>query len=113
MLCKFSEQDGGIRCECCNYFVRGLPITIKRNCSNACSGDYPTLLEMGTNFVKALVDHAKDGFRVASDEEVANRLQICEGCEFYDGQQDRCRSCGCNSSLKARMNSGSCPKGKW
>lgn len=41
------------------------------------------------------------------------RIEICKKCEYYESWTSRCKSCGCFMFLKARIDSASCPEGKW
>lgn len=46
-------------------------------------------------------------------EEVERRLDICRGCRFFNAVKTGCRKCGCISTFKNRLNTESCPIGKW
>ena len=39
------------------------------------------------------------------------RLNICKGCDQWDGTT--CRQCGCFTALKVRLPKEACPMGKW
>ncbi len=41
------------------------------------------------------------------------RINICQGCEWHRPALNRCGSCGCFLSLKARIPWLDCPEGKW
>lgn len=60
-----------------------------------------SVLQMGMNFVKALVTFAKDGFKRTSKKEFIERCICCDSC----GGGGSCPYCGCLINLKARMNS--------
>jgi hypothetical protein len=53
----------------------------------------------------------------ATDEQVAERFAICQGCEFLSG--GACSKCGCTVVRQAKFISKlswaaeSCPVGKW
>jgi hypothetical protein len=53
----------------------------------------------------------------ASEEEVARRFAICQGCEFFDGKA--CTKCGCpvvrekQFVSKLSWANERCPAGKW
>jgi len=69
------------------------------------------------NFLSSAARHVAAGMPMASEEEVARRFSICEGCEHYDGQA--CRQCGCPAVRQRKFVSKlswageSCPVGKW
>lgn len=77
----------------------------------------PTFLQKAKNFAAAAVQHVAAGAPMASDEEVARRFSICQGCEFYDGKA--CMKCGCPIVRESKFISKlswadqSCPVGKW
>lgn len=76
-----------------------------------------SLLQKAKNFAASTAKHVAAGMPQASDEEVARRFAICEGCEFYDGKA--CRKCGCPVVREKRFLSKlswaneKCPVGKW
>lgn len=77
----------------------------------------PSLLTKAANFAAAAAKHVAAGAPMASDEEVARRFAICQGCEFYDGKA--CSKCGCPVNReraylsKLSWADQSCPVGKW
>lgn len=78
---------------------------------------YPSLIQQAKNLAKFTSDVVKDSATSNSihvDDTVYNqRLDICRQCEYYDVEQNRCKSCGCWLKYKARYGSGMCPIGKW
>lgn len=58
---------------------------------------------------KAMYDIAA-GEKVDAEEK-ARRLEVCGGCEHYNGS--RCELCGCFMAWKAKLTSSDCPIGKW
>ena len=81
-----------------------------------CGGAYPKLGTMAYNFAKAITDEAKSivsGDDPINQEEIFNRISICNSCEFFIKEDGRCVKCGCFIKLKARMRSQNCPIGKW
>jgi hypothetical protein len=76
-----------------------------------------TLLQKVKNFAASAARHIAAGAPQASEEEVARRFAICEGCEHYDGKA--CRKCGCPVVREKKFLSKlswaneSCPVGKW
>lgn len=73
--------------------------------------EYPTMGAMAVSAVKAFGHFVAGG--LSSHEEQSRRLSICEGCEHFDHDQNRCRVCGCFANLKARIEREHCPIGKW
>lgn len=62
-------------------------------------------------FLRALIAHARDGFRTLPVERSEARLVVCRACpEFNAGA---CKLCGCNMALKATWADQECPLKKW
>ena len=59
------------------------------------------------NFAKAVVEHAKDGFKKVSTQQYRQRMTICTTCPDYL-PSDRCRLCGCHMPTKAGWKSSRC-----
>jgi hypothetical protein len=74
---------------------------------------YPPLIEQATSVITAAASFVASGFRLVNEAEVERRLTMCHGCDQFDTEQVRCRSCGCFANLKARAESEHCPIGKW
>lgn len=76
-----------------------------------------TLLQKAKNFAAASAKHLAAGAPMATDDEVARRFAICQGCEHFDGKA--CRQCGCPVVRERKYLSklswadSSCPVGKW
>jgi cytochrome c553 len=76
-----------------------------------------SLLKKAANFAASAAAHVAAGMPQASEDEVARRFAICEGCEHFDGQA--CRQCGCPVVREKKFLSKlswageSCPVGKW
>lgn len=49
---------------------------------------------------------------ILSDEETNQRLNICYSCPAYAGNH-KCKNCGCNLKLKAKIKLFHCPVNKW
>lgn len=79
--------------------------------------DASRFTEQAWRFITALTRHAADGMRKCSEEEVNERLAICQDCSSFDG--DRCKECGCQCNErrlflnKLAWRSEVCPLGKW
>jgi hypothetical protein len=69
------------------------------------------------NFAASAAKHLAAGMPRATDEQVAQRFAICQGCEFLSGGS--CSKCGCpvvrqaNFISKLSWAGESCPVGKW
>jgi ADP-heptose:LPS heptosyltransferase len=73
----------------------------------------PGLIAQGVGFAVQAAKVAANGFEVASKEEQARRLAICQGCEHFRHSDGRCSKCGCGISGKAEWQAAECPIGKW
>ncbi len=84
----------------------------------SCGDESPGFVEKASHFASAMVDWAKSGFAVASEEVLQQRLDICQACQHWRGTRGgtlltgRCNKCGC-SGLKLGLASEACPIGKW
>lgn len=74
---------------------------------------YPHLLTQAGTVVKAAMGFALDGFHRVDEQEHDRRLSICQACEHFDAEQNRCRRCGCYLAVKPWLQRESCPDGKW
>ena len=73
---------------------------------------YPKKREMLRNIALSAAQAASDP-RPAPRSLKEKRLQVCNLCEWFDGQQLRCKACGCYLVAKAAIRGSKCPKGKW
>lgn len=78
----------------------------------------PSLIQKAANLGKAVINHARDGFRKCSPTEYVARLDICKQCDRLVKDETKettgmCIECGCPVSAKARWASEACPIGKW
>ena len=69
----------------------------------------PTLLQMASDFAKAMLRWGKSGLACVSKEEYVRRRSICSECT--DGW--RCPHCGCMLWAKVALATEKCPQGKW
>ena len=53
----------------------------------------------------------KSGFHIANEEIQQKRQNVCDSCEFYINR--RCGKCGCFMDIKIKLQTSSCPEGKW
>jgi hypothetical protein len=76
-----------------------------------------SLLTKAKNFAASAAKHVAAGAPQATDEQVAERFAICQGCEHFDGKA--CRQCGCPVVREKKFLSKlswaneKCPVGKW
>jgi hypothetical protein len=69
------------------------------------------------NFAASAAKHLAAGMPQATEEQVAERFAICQGCEHFDGKA--CGKCGCPVVREKKFLSKlswageSCPVGKW
>jgi len=63
-----------------------------------------------TKFGKSMLKWAKQGFPVVDKATLDKRLEICNGCEYWNGLG--CKKCNCTAA-KLGLATESCPIGKW
>ena len=79
--------------------------------------ELPPLAQRVANFAASTAKHLAAGMPRCTDEQIAERFAICQGCEFLVNQA--CSKCGCPVVREARFVSKlswaneSCPVGKW
>jgi hypothetical protein len=77
----------------------------------------PPFLKKAANFAASAAKHVAAGMPQATDEQVAARFAICQGCEHFDGSA--CKQCGCPIVRQKKFLSklswadSECPVGKW
>lgn len=82
-----------------------------------CAEPLPPLLIRGWNFARAMTRWAGSGFEMRTQEEINERLVICQACPHL--VNDHCNLCGCacvekNQAMnKLALKTESCPIGKW
>lgn len=77
----------------------------------------PPLSTKVKTFSKSIYKWAKAGFLKTSKKQLAQRTEICRGCEFWDKKAwngtGKCTKCGCSTWAKLRIKTEKCPIGKW
>jgi len=79
--------------------------------------ELPPLAQRVANFAASAAKHVAAGMPRCTEEQIAERFAICQGCEFLLNQA--CSKCGCPVVREARFVSKlswaneSCPVGKW
>lgn len=79
--------------------------------------ELPPLAQRVANFAASAAKHVAAGMPRATDEQIAERFAICQGCEFLLNQA--CSKCGCpvvrakQYVSKLSWADSECPVGKW
>lgn len=77
----------------------------------------PPTLEMIKNLSYSTFNWITAKTPVTDEDELKKRIDICQGCEFWNGKgfrgTGRCMKCGCSTWAKLRMATEKCPIGKW
>lgn len=83
-------------------------------------GERPSIVRAARNLSLALVKHAADGGRMATDDAINRRLEICQTCPSQRFNGDICEHLNCGCSIqktkflsKLGWASESCPDGHW
>lgn len=75
-----------------------------------------TGLKMASNFVVAMTEAAKTGFKKVTPDQHAQRMAICNSCQFWDAKArlgaGKCNKCGCTGA-KQWLSASRCPIGLW
>jgi hypothetical protein len=78
---------------------------------------FPSLPEQGKNLAKFSFEVVKNTLSISpnpvlsTEEEQQQRLNICNGCEYYT--MKRCMHCGCFMEQKVKFSVSKCPVNKW
>jgi hypothetical protein len=71
-----------------------------------------TQIKNAGNAAKRVISASLRGEQVyASPEEMDRRKAICANCEYW--KDNRCLQCGCLLKAKIKLQTESCPVGKW
>jgi len=85
--------------------------------ASSTKGNFPSVGQMAKNIGNDIVKNVKSvvsGNSLNADQqEATKRKNICNGCEFFNKQQDRCTKCGCYLAVKVYLKASNCPIGKW
>ena len=77
----------------------------------------PSLSKRFKNFTVSAIKHIAKGMPTCTQEEIDERLEICKGCKWFNGES--CRKCGCvcNNNKKflnkLAWADQKCPLDKW
>lgn len=122
MLCEFIPNNKGFICKNCGMFIKtldGLPpvFPCKKNTVRLKNETDVSFAQKIKNFAKAVASHASTGMKLASDETILKRYNICESCDFFDNGS--CSQCGCpiykHKKFVSKLSwaEQSCPVSKW
>lgn len=124
MTCPHATRVNEHAIRCALDLFGGLPSPgVCRTCehykgddANPIPAPLPGPLDMLKSFAVASSRWADAGFPVVSEEEHAERVEICNSCpEWEAGARfgaGKCRVCGC-TKLKRWLATERCPKEKW
>lgn len=73
----------------------------------------PSLVKQAAGFTRSVIAHAANGAKKATAELASQRLQTCEGCEFFRHEDRKCSKCGCPVDRKVTWEVSECPLKKW
>ena len=77
----------------------------------------PSLIKQAKKFSVDAIKHAVKGNPTCTQEQINERLKICESCKWF--RSNRCMKCGCACNKnkkylnKLAWADQSCPVGKW
>lgn len=95
----------------------GLKPLVKLSAQSPASYEQPSLMIRGWNFAAAMARWTLAGMPRRTQNEIDERLAICQACPFL--QNDHCTKCGCacvesNRLMnKLSLATEKCPEGKW
>jgi hypothetical protein len=77
----------------------------------------PSSFQMAKNLGSDILKNVKSisqGNPINSDQsEIEKRKNICNSCEFFISDSQKCSKCGCNMAIKTYLKASVCPIGKW
>ena len=115
--CLEKIEENLYRCKLYGFIIRSSTDYIRCGMCKKDKEDGPSLIQMATNFTKAVIDQAKGGFKYVNKDEFKRRINICmeDKCGFYYPKQVRClhQECGCFLKIKCWWDTQKCPIGLW
>lgn len=75
--------------------------------------EFPGLAEMVVNFAKEAAKYVAAGCPKRTEAEIEAIKAICDACDDFNKEKQRCRNCGCRMRCKIPWETTCCPKGKW
>tara|TARA_R100000008_G_scaffold51266_1_gene30787 strand:- start:249 stop:611 length:363 start_codon:yes stop_codon:yes gene_type:complete len=77
----------------------------------------PSAAKKLKNFAVSAIKHAVNGMPTCTQEEINERLAVCQGCKWFRGQKCYKCGCACNNNKKflnkLAWADQECPIGKW
>jgi hypothetical protein len=77
----------------------------------------PSSFQMAKNLGSDILKNVKSisqGNPINSDQsEIEKRKNICNSCEFFISDSQKCSKCGCNMAIKTYLKASVCPIGRW
>jgi hypothetical protein len=84
---------------------------------NSMIPNLPNSVQLTKNFGKSVIRNIQSVMQGnnlnVSEEEKQKRLNICNSCEFFIKESQRCSKCGCYMAVKTYLKAEKCPVGKW
>ena len=74
---------------------------------------YPSKITMGKSLLKAGAKHIASGAKQRSTEEQKKCIEICNACDRFVKEAERCTACGCKMKRKIKWATTICNLGKW
>ena len=74
---------------------------------------YPGIATMAKSLVKAGAKHIASGGKQRSLEEQKKCMEICNTCDRFVKEAERCTACGCKMKRKIKWATTICNLGKW
>ncbi|GEM_PF-2380713 len=112
------------RCRVCGREYRGIthpPLRVAcKGLAPADSPPLPGIIKRAGRYTKAVSKWIAAGRPTRTQEEIDERLAVCQKCPFYNAKHKACSECGCNVNSQAEglsnklaMATEQCPKGYW
>ena len=107
--CKIrgSNISRGMCKNICPIYDKSSPI------STNSMGKFPPLYEQAVSLSKAVIKQVAAGNPERTGEELERVRNICNSCEFFVKEKERCIKCGCYMTVKRRWATSNCKIGKW
>ncbi len=77
----------------------------------------PSAAQMAKTLAESMKSWVRNGFKLATEEQLTERMNICKACPHWDGEAlastGRCLKCGCSTQAKLRLAHEKCPLDLW
>lgn len=74
---------------------------------------YPSKTTMAKSLITAGVKHITSGMKERSQEEQKKCMKICNACDRFVKDTERCMACGCKMKRKIKWKTTNCILRKW